>query len=190
MGTLFLVVFLATLSSDVLAIEQFPHKREGFFVGAGLGFGNAGADVTVVEKLIRQSGGTGNVRMGWAIIDNLVAGFEFTGFAAFFSQQATDDLRWVLTLSSLAVTWWPGNRGLYVRGGAGIATSRVEVVTTGAQRQDKAGVGVLLAMGYEWRVTENMAIGPQAEYVYMNIDGDLTKNANYVSFSLQLTGYW
>ncbi|MCZ6767496.1 MAG: autotransporter domain-containing protein [bacterium] len=190
MGTLISVIILATLSSDSHAIEQFPHKREGFFVGAGLGFGSAGADVTVVQELTRQNGGTGNVRMGWAIRDNLVAGVEFTGFAAFFSQQATDDLRWVLTLSSLAVTWWPGNMGLYVRGGAGIATSRVEVVTTGAQRQDNAGAGVLLATGYEWRLMENMAIGPQAEYVYMKIDGDLTKNANYVSFSLQLTGYW
>jgi len=184
------VLLFATLASDSLAIEQFPQKREGFFIGAGLGWGNADANVTVVGDLQRKNGSTGNFRLGWAIRDNWVAGYEFSGFAAFFSQNSANDLRWVLTLSSLAVTWWPGNEGWYVRGGIGIATARVEVVTTGVVSQDQPGVGVMAAAGYEWRVMENLAIGPQAEYVYMDINGSLTENANFVSLSFQVTGYW
>lgn len=191
-GALLLTAWVSGGGSAV-AVEQHAHEREGFYIGAGLGWGSAGADLTVIEKVRRHGGGTGNFRLGWALRGDIVAGFEFSGWATEFTGGAGENRRWVFTVSSAAITYFPANVGAFVRGGIGFATSRVEE-TTGPDnkevRQDHAGIGYILAAGYEFRFWPRAALAPQVEYAYLDINGDVTRDANYISLTIQLTGYW
>ena len=179
-------------AAPAAAFDEYPHTREGFFIGVGLGWGNAGADLTVVEKVDRESGGTGNFRLGWALGEYLALGFEFNAWASQFQGDTVSDLRWVFSLSSIALTAWPVKRGPYVRGGVGIGTTRVELDqgVDSIVRQDKAGTGYSIAVGYEVRIQEHAALGPQFEYAYLDIGGNITRDVNYFSLTIQLTGYW
>ena len=56
-------------------------------------------------------------------------------------------------------------------------------------QDDQAGWGVLAATGYEWRVAEEVALGPQVEFAYIDVAGNITNNVNYFSITAQLTWY-
>jgi hypothetical protein len=45
-------------------------------------------------------------------------------------------------------------------------------------------------MGYEWRLTQKFALGPQVEFVYLNIGGDLVDTANFFDATLGFNWYW
>jgi outer membrane autotransporter protein len=103
-----------------------------------------------------------------------------------------------LTLSAVTfgVTYFPGNMGFFVRGGLGFASADATVaLETGgvfdvSGESVDTGLGILAATGYEWRLTDKFALGPQVELVYLAIDGDLVENAVVVDGSLQFNWYW
>ena len=51
-------------------------------------------------------------------------------------------------------------------------------------------LGLLGATGYEWRVTDKFAVGPQVGIVYLPIDSDLIKRAAIGDVSVQFNWYW
>ncbi|MEJ2719755.1 MAG: hypothetical protein P8181_01260 [bacterium] len=177
--------FGAVQSHSALAAEPYPDTREAFVLGLGLGWGNAGADLSIVEKVDRQNGVAGDLLLGWAARNNIVVGFEFDGWSQFFG-----DTRWVFNLSSVALTYYPSG-GLFVTGGLGIGTSRVEINDSSGSniRQDRAGVGYSLAGGYEWRILEEIAVAPKLKWAYLDINGDVTNYVDYLTVTIQLTWY-
>jgi hypothetical protein len=54
---------------------------------------------------------------------------------------------------------------------------------------DDNGFGLLGAFGYEWRLTPKFAMGPEVEFVYLNVGGEFGA-ANYVSGTWMLNWYW
>ncbi len=167
------------------AAEPHPDTREAFVMGIGLGWGNAGASLNTVERVDRQNGVAGDVLLGWAVRNNTVVGFEFDGWSQFFG-----DNRWVLNLSSVAVTYYPLG-GLFVSGGLGLGTSRVEFYDSGGSniRQDRAGLGYSVAGGYEFRILEEIALAPKIKWAYLDINGDVTNSTDYLTVAIQLTWY-
>ncbi|HEU4366303.1 MAG TPA: outer membrane beta-barrel protein, partial [Candidatus Krumholzibacteria bacterium] len=99
-----------------------------------------------------------------------------------------------LSLSTLAfgVTYYPGETGFLLRGGIGFASSSYELELSNGFTQSKTetGFGLQGAMGYEWRLTQKFAMGPQVEYVYLNIGGDLVDTANFFDATLGFNWYW
>jgi len=172
-------------ASGVRAQENHEAKRENFVLGLGAGWGNAGADLTIVEKVDRQNGVVGDLRIGWAVRKDMVFGVDFD----VWSQVFQDD-RWVFNLSAVALTYFPANKGAFVNGGVGFGTSRIEVNSSGSNiKQDRAGIGYFFGGGYEWWIAEEVAVGPQIKWAFLNIDGDVTKSADYFSIMVQLTWY-
>ncbi|MCH7548950.1 MAG: autotransporter domain-containing protein [Candidatus Krumholzibacteriota bacterium] len=97
---------------------------------------------------------------------------------------------------TLGATYFPGNIGLYVRGGVGAAIGRSdvdEITATLLQvpgETTEFGPALLAAVGYEWRVTDRFAVGPQVEITYAAIDGDLIGEPLVVDGSIQFNWYW
>jgi hypothetical protein len=177
-----------------------PAHRTGFFIGFGMGLGMASwqwADPSEYGSSPSESAGTGNFRLGGAVRDDLVLGAEFQGWAKKWRIETSAGDRLgdaTVQMGSLtfAATWWPGNVGAYIRGGLGIGRARVELDdgNTSVTPDADTGLALLWALGYEWRVTDKFALGPQAEVVYLGVDGDIFGNATVLDGSIQFNWYW
>ena len=168
-----------------------PHSRGSYVIGIGLGGGIANIDIVgVTDEDNDENGGVGYFRFGRAVSDNLILGLEASGWGAEKNIDG-DDTDLALGHFSATLTWFPGNGGTYLRGGAGFAGSEVKAVQgTRTVSKEEGGFALLGALGYEWRITQHLALGPEIEYVYLHIDGDLVVNAGYVSGSMQFSYYW
>jgi len=167
-----------------------PQSRTGFFVGFGLGWGNMGADLGSINAE-RQNSVSGNFRFGWAVLENLTIGLETSSWTKNYEIDANTDLNLLANVTTFAMTLFPGNMGLFVRGGLGFSSARTEITIGGTSvDQTEYGLGALGAVGYEWRLTEKFALGPQAQWTYLNIDDQALDSIDFVSLTAQATWYW
>jgi hypothetical protein len=164
-----------------------PHDHNGFFLGFNLGGGTADMSVPGAGNSDRQGGGVANLRIGGAIKNNLLIGAETSGWAR-------NENNTTVSLSTLvfAATYYPGSEGFFLRGGAGFGGASTEKDLGNDETQSKHDTGFALsaAAGYEWRLTKKFALGPQVEFVYLNIGGDLVDTANFFDATLGFNWYW
>jgi hypothetical protein len=138
-----------------------------------------------------------NARAGYAIRPDLLVGVEFWGWAKEYDIQTSDgaipvDVR--LTATSLAATFFPGAGGFFVRLGAGLAYGTIDAsppasVEAEAVSENDAGVAVVLAPGYEWRIASRFALGAQGDVVYLGLDAPLESAFGY-GLNAQFNWYW
>jgi hypothetical protein len=164
---------------------SYPQKHHGFFMGFNAGAG--AADVRFTEgQSERVSGGAANVRIGGAVVNNVLLSAELTGWVR------RDDGHPVGIGNALfALTYFPVG-GLFFRAGMGWGdTHFMERTPKGiAESKDEVGTAFGLAAGYEWRITKKFALGPQVEYNWVNIGGELIDKASYASTTLGFNWYW
>ena len=168
------------------------HSRTGFLIGLGFGLGNAGAEVQGLNP-DRANSGSGNFRLGWALNERVTVGLENTVWIKEFDGSGLPgtSLKMTGTVTAAAVTVFPHNMGFYLRGGIGVATGKAEITSGALTINDtETGFGTLLAFGYEWRLAQKFAFGPQFQYAYLNIGGTGTDSVDFVSFTAQATWYW
>jgi hypothetical protein len=196
-----LAAALAALALAGTAQAGKPHDRTGFFIGFGLGGGSASWDWKGGGSESEGSG-AGNFRIGGAVKPNLVLHLESSAWIKSWDvvdgttggKIGTADL--TLSAATFAATFFPGNKGFFLRGGLGFATASATVtIETGtvfdvSGESTDTGLGLVAATGYEWRLTDKFAMGPQVELVFLGIDGDLIDNALFVDGSLQFNWYW
>jgi hypothetical protein len=183
-------VGVLVISTPVLGGK--PHDRSGFFIGFGLGFG--GANFTTGSALDGSSddsgGGAGNFRLGGALNQKVLLGIESSAWV-----RSEDNETLSFSAVTAALTVYPGNIGAYIRGGFGFGSSTYEVkgevsgVPVDVSKTD-SGWTFLGAGGYEWRLTDKFALGPQLEVVYLGLGGDLIDSASLVNVTLQFDWYW
>jgi hypothetical protein len=176
------------------ATARRSHDRGGFYIGFGLGVGAAGWDWAFEsEDDPGEGSGVLHFRIGGAIRDDLTLGFESSSWVKDWDLVALGldlgDAKANFNAATLAVTWFPGNVGFFMKGGVGIATARGEVEFLSIDETDK-GVAVLGAAGYEWRLTDKFALGPEVEVFFLGIDGDLVKDVVVVDGAMEFTWYW
>lgn len=192
-----IVLLVVALAMPVLAGTHAP-DRTGFFVGFGVGGGNAYAEPGTnapplgVSDVDRESGGSGNFRFGWAVSDRATIGLESTAWLKSYNISGTTiDATITMNVTTFAVTYFPGNAGFYLRGGLGFGTAAVKYEQGGASVSgNTVGLGLVAASGYEWRLTEKFALGPQLQYAYLGVDNEDLDTANFVSLTAQMTWYW
>lgn len=164
----------------------YPHDHHGFFIGFNLGAGTAQIK-NDGESSDHEWGGAGNFRLGGAVKNNLLLGAEFTGWTR-------DDNGNTVSLSSIlfAVTYYPTDQGFYLRGGAGFGSSHfsTDLPNGSTLSKDESGFAMALATGYEWRLTKKFALGPQVEFNWLDIGGDLVDTANFFDATLGFNWYW
>ena len=181
-----LAALLVVLSVGSAFAGKYPHAHNGFFIGFNLGAGTADINVDDVDT-DREWGGAANFRAGGAIKDNLLLGGEITGWA-----KEEDGNTLSLSTFLFDVTYYPGNEGFFLRGGVGFGTSSFEADAGDGftLSKDETGFAMAAAAGYEWRLTNKFALGPQVEFNYLNIGGDLVDTANFFDATLGFNWYW
>jgi len=194
--TLFTVLLLAAPVATMA--DDHEHTRSGFFVGFGLGSGNAAWDWTDSATGGNPSENSGilNFRIGAAVRDNLILGLEGTSWAKRWEVQSSSgtglgEFTVTFVLTTFGVTFFPGNNGFYVKGGVGVAAAVSEIKSDGnTTNTTDRGYGLLGALGYEWRLTQKFALAPQVEVAYLGIDGDIFQDVAIVNGSVQMNWYW
>jgi len=144
------VLLVCTLFAADAAAGTHPHSRKGFFMGFGLGGGIANVDLVGVSGEDTENGGVVFLRLGGAIRDDLILGLETSGWV---KEETVNGVSSDSTLGhvSAALTWFPGNMGVYLRGGVGLAYSSFEMRRNGVRvLNEEDGFALIGALGYEW----------------------------------------
>lgn len=181
-------ILIATTGVMLVSTPVFggkPHDRSGFFIGFGLGFG--GANYTTGAMLGSSSndagGGAGNFRLGGALTQKVLLGLESSAWV-----KSEDDATLSFSAVTAALTLYPGDGGAYLRGGFGFGISTFDVPVDVSKTD--IGWTFLAAGGYEWRLTDKFALGPQLEVVYLGLGGELIDTSSLVNVTLQFDWYW
>jgi len=176
-------VMVASFATSVQA-GTYPHDRNGFMLGFGIGGGSAG----VKDGDSREGSVTGNFRIGYAVRPDLVIHYEGTAWTRTFSE-SIGDVTWTFSTSAATLTYYLPNSGAFLRGGIGLGLAQVEVDIGDAKvSTDESGVGFVVAGGYEWRLTTKFALGPHVEYTYQDLD--TLGNSDVVGGGLDFNWYW
>ena len=153
------------------AMAAAPHERDGIVLGFNLGAGSGGVNVEGIDSE-RESGFGGNLRVAYAFTPQVAAGIEGSVWS-----RVVDDETWSFGVTALALTYYPGAGGFFVRGGIGVGSVEYGLESGGVNfSASDDGFGFLVATGYEWRLTRRFALGPQFEYGHGKVNDDLSMN--------------
>lgn len=182
-GRILLLACALTAAVTPALAGTHPPDRNGFMIGFGVGGGGASLDGSD-----REGGATGNFRIGYALRPDVVLHYEGAAWTRTFDEPA-GDVTWSFSTNAAALTYYPPQSGLFVRGGIGFGTARVEVKTGNVKvSHDETGLGLLAAAGWEFRLTRKFALAPQLGFAYQTLDG--LDNSNFVDVSLGFNWYW
>jgi hypothetical protein len=185
------ICIIYTICFAAPAFAERPHRRSGFFIGFGVGGGGARWE----ESSGRNGGGVGNFRVGYAVAPGWTVGLESSSWLKREDAAGIGSLTLVYNVSTLGATYFPWNGGAFVKGGIGFATASFEDIGylpgigNSKLEVDQSGLGFIAAAGYEWRLTDKFAIGPEIELVYLRV-GDSFNDADYISATLMMDWYW
>lgn len=166
---------------------QNPQTREGFGISFGLGMGSAGASCDGCES-DRTSGGAGYLRIGGYLRPNLMLAGESHGFTN--SEDGIDETAGFYTFTAL---WHPSvESGLFIKGGIGFAA---DVATDGIDEMTFSAPGVVVGVGYDFRVGRNFSLTPylnamtsaKAEIKYNDIATGVKASMNIIQIGLGFT---
>ena len=136
----------------VLPLAAQEHARDGFSIGAGLGWGTLGCSVCDGE---RWSGLSGYLDLGGAVADRW-----FIGFAAnFWAKQENQSL----AHSNLGITvrFYPSpHAGLFFRGGLGVTD--LDLFPAGFDADTESGFGGIVGLGYDLWLGADFYLAPYA----------------------------
>ncbi len=179
-----LVAAWITSGAPAAHAGAWPHDRNGFMIGFGVGGGSLGIE----DGDEREGSGLGNFRIGYAVRPDLVLQLETEGWTKQFDD-ALGEVTWSFSVAAVALTWYPGAQGAYLRGGVGVGVADAELdlgnVTISG---DESGLGIAAAAGYEWRLTRKFALGPEAQFFWMDLEE--LGSANVLGGTLNLDWYW
>ena len=182
-GLTALIVTLTLVPAIPAQAGQWAHERDGIVLGFGLGAGTAGVNVTDVDS-DREGGLAGGLRIGYAFTPELAVGLDGT-----FWTKEVDNETWSFSVGAAALTYYPGAKGFFVRGGVGVGTMEFETEQGGVTYSaSDDGIGFLLGAGYEWRLTRKFALGPQVDYSYAKVNDDIS--LSYVNVTVGLNWYF
>lgn len=177
------VALLTLLSATAASAGSYPHERDGMILGFNLGGGSAGETVTGFDSN-REGGFAGNFRVAYAFSPQLAAGLEGNLWS-----KSKDNKTWTYSVGGPALTYYPGATGFFIRGGIGVGTADFSVDNGGTTLSvSDDGFGFLLGTGYEWRLGQKFALGPQFDYAHAKVNDDFSMN--YFNFTMGLNWYF
>ena len=171
-------IALVTLSlAAAPAAAQHPQTREGFWAGAGMGWGSMGLSCDGCGDLDRTGSYTGYFNIGGTLRPNLLLGAELNGWT---KSEGGATVR--LGNVSAAAYWYPMvQSGLFLKGGAGYSRLSAD---DGFLSASDDGFGILMGMGYDVRVARTTSITPVLNYFRGAFDGG---SADVVQLGLGVT---
>jgi hypothetical protein len=145
------------------ALGQYPQVRKGFWFNGGLGFGSLGCK----DCGTRTGGLSGGLSLGGTLSPRFLIGVGTTGWTK--SEGGA-----TLTVGTLdaRIRFYPQARGgFFLTGGVGLGTVSAGVAGFGSASE--TGVGVVLGLGYDFRIGRMLSLTP-----YFNGFAVKTSNTN------------
>lgn len=190
----------------VLALAAAPvwagsaHDREGWQLGFSYGYSSGRITLANAAEGTGEGGATPQIRLGHSIGSHFALGVEYNGWML-EGGDAAEKIRSSLQQVMVAGTWYPGQPeraggGFYVRAGVGLGWGSVALVEIVDQvqehgdRVDETGLGLLAGIGYEFRITSNVAAGMGVGFNYLSIDGDVYESGWFTPVTATLAWYW
>lgn len=142
------LALLATSASQVDA--QQPQARQGFWFNLGLGVGSLGC----ADCGDRVNSLSGNLSIGGTISPRFLLGGGTTGWT-----KEEDGVTLSAGTLDARVRFYPSaTGGFFLTGGLGLGTVNVTVPDFGTDSE--IGVGALIGLGYDIRISRNVSITP------------------------------
>ena len=146
----FAVCMIGSLAIVASAEAQNAQVRQGFWISGGLGYGLLGCE-TCPD---REGGVSGGLSLGGTISPRFLLGAGTTGWA---KSDAGETL--TVGLLDARVRFYPSTRGgFFLTGGLGIGSVKGTSAVFGTATE--TGVGMILGLGYDMRVSRNASITP------------------------------
>jgi hypothetical protein len=130
-----------------------PH-RGGLWGELGFGPGLVRVACAGCTNVVSGNGHTSHLRIGGTASDRVIIGFEaFALFGVSTSRAET-------ATAGAIVLWYPGRRGLFFKGGVGIAAGQYAIPTSPTEADTATGVGIGLTFGtgWDWSISRKFAI--------------------------------
>ena len=195
------LLFLLLLSATARA-ELKPAPHNGFYVGLGVGIGslkleydNPDEDFDIFSD--SETGGAGNFRIGGALSNKVLLGFEGNSWVKDYDVDLGGDIyptKVTVSNACAAVTYYP-TEYFFIKGGPAIAIAEVDVDIPGSNlnyHDEATGGGIMLGVGGELRLTKKFALVPSAQWMWQKIElGDFNDvKANFFSVTLGVGWFW
>jgi outer membrane protein with beta-barrel domain len=183
------VILLTALSCAAsVAQAQYPQRRDGFWIGFGLGYGSSNVTCDICGTGPRKDGITAFLTLGGAPRRNLLIGGAINSWS--HSDGSATETATNLTAS---LYLYPQTKsGFFVTGGLGFSNYHVN----SAPSFDGTGWGFTGGVGYDFRVGRDVSLTPVVNYVYGGV-GDVNEaglgavrtrwKQNVVEFGLGVT---
>ncbi|HVH11002.1 MAG TPA: outer membrane beta-barrel protein [Gemmatimonadales bacterium] len=147
------------------ARAQYPQRRDGFWIGFGLGYGTARVTCDSCQR-VSQNGVTAFLKLGGTPSRHVRIGAALNGWSH-SDGSATETLANV----TASLYLYPAARsGLFVTGGLGFSGYHVNSYPS----WDGTGWGYTVGAGYDFRVGRDVALTPVVNYTWGSV-GDVNQ---------------
>lgn len=181
-----LLLLILALAAPAAA-ESWPHEREGFTLGFNFGGGSATAKPDVGDES-SGGGGHGGFRLGWALGNQFLLGFESGAWVGKADVGNAFDVDLTLASYKLNFTWYPSARGWFVRAGFGGGSADYSTIINGVKfSAEDTGGSFGFGAGHEWRLTRKFALGVAADFNTADLD---EVKYEFWGFSAQFNWYF
>jgi hypothetical protein len=169
---------LTTLVAGALAAQRprRPH-RGGLWGELGLfGPGLVRVACAGCTNVVSSNGATSHFRIGGTVSDHVLIGFEAFSLldkAFQFSLDVSTSTAETAT-ATVIILWYPGRRGLFFKGGVGVAAGQYSIPTSSTQADTSTGAGIALTFGtgWDWSISRKFAITANVA-AYVTAVGDI-----------------
>src|SRR6267143_320150 len=162
------VALLAAFSCAASAARaQYPQRRDGFWIGFGLGYGSANITCDNCGSGPRTDGITGFVKLGGTPSRNLLVG----GAVNAWSHSDSSATEALTNLTASLYLYPAARRGLFLTGGLGFSNYHLNSTPS----FDGTGWGFTAGAGYDLRVGRDVSLTPVVNYVYGTV-GDVNQS--------------
>jgi len=170
-----LIGLLAALSCAAAAAQaQYPQRRDGFWIGFGLGYGSSNVTCDNCGTGPRKDGITGFVKVGGTPSRNVLLGGAINSWSH-YDGSATE----TMTNLTASVYLYPqAKSGLFLTGGLGFSNYHVNT----SPSFDGTGWGFTGGVGYDIRVGRDISLTPVVNYLYGGV-GDVNEDGLGAAFT-------
>src|SRR5437762_6713999 len=159
-----------------VARAQYPQRREGFWIGFGLGYGSANITCGTCGSGPRTGGVTAFLKLGGTPSRNVLIGGAVNGWS--HSRGGATETMENVTGS---LYYYPvATSGLFLSGGLGFSNYHVDTTPS----TSGTGWGFTGGVGYDVRVGRNVSLTPVVNFVYGALaDFDVATSAGLTTAS-------
>src|SRR5437667_416865 len=160
MYTARIVALLAAFSCVASAARaQYPQRRDGFWVGFGLGYGSANIKCDQCVDSSGVGGVTGFVKLGGTPSRNVLIGGAINVWA---HSDGTGNTETMSNVTASVYLYPQARSGFFLTGGLGFSNYYVN----SSPSFDGTGWGFTAGAGYDIRVGRDVSLTPVVHYVY------------------------